>query len=335
MPEPPAAGRRRDPAAGPRGPGLRPRPGPAARASPGSAARVAAYLAALLAAGLAVSTLPAGIGGDALQRALAAGDGERAAPYLLAGAALVALAFLFVTHLFLRHIERRPWSLLLPPGAGARRFAAGALAGAGMLALLAALLAAAGVLRFSGGAGREAGAVPALLGWGAATLAIVLLQSGAEEVACRGYLLHALARWRGAAAALVGSSVIFGLLHGLNPGVTPAALANTALVGLLLGLIRLRGTLWAAIGFHAAWNFLMGFVLAQPVSGVRWPGLLATAAEGSPALTGGEFGLEASLPLAALIALAIAGLLIRPGHARALARLEAESRGEECGPGTS
>lgn len=294
-------------------------PDPIASVAPSPAARAVAYLAALLAAGLLVSILPAVLGGGELLRALAEGDVTRSAPFLLAASFLVATAFLAVTHLFLRRVDRQPWAWLLPPRRRGRDLATGALAGCGLVLLLMASLYLAGTLSLRGEGGAAGATAP--LVWGGTTLAIVLLQSGAEEIACRGYLLRALAEWRGTGAALLASSMIFSLLHGLNPGTTPVALLNTALIGLLLGLIRLRRSLWTAIGFHAAWNYLIGFVLALPVSGIRWPGLLAVRVAGSPAWTGGDFGPEASLWLTGLLALAIVGMRVWRGDERACGRL--------------
>jgi hypothetical protein len=67
--------------------------------------------------------------------------------------------------------------------------------------------------------------------------------------------------------------------------------------------------LWLAIGIHAAWNFTQGWVFSAPVSGGEAPlGLLITRREGPDWLTGGDFGLEASV--VAMIVATIAGVLM-------------------------
>jgi hypothetical protein len=55
------------------------------------------------------------------------------------------------------------------------------------------------------------------------------------------------------------------------------------------------------IGLHAAWNFTQGFIFDVPVSGLDQDGLVEAQLSGPVLLSGGAFGLEASL-----IALAIA-----------------------------
>jgi membrane protease YdiL (CAAX protease family) len=76
-----------------------------------------------------------------------------------------------------------------------------------------------------------------------------------EELLFRGYILQNLGESMPRWGALLLSSVLFGLFHGLQA--TPLDLVEIALGGLMLGLMRLAtGTLWLAIGFHAAWDFV-------------------------------------------------------------------------------
>jgi hypothetical protein len=92
------------------------------------------------------------------------------------------------------------------------------------------------------------------------------------------------------------------------------------LIGGVIGLIRLRLSLWGAVGFHAAWNLILAFVLGQPVSGLILPGLLATQIAGPALVTGGEFGPEASVILTALALLGGWGLWRWRGWDRAVRR---------------
>ena len=67
--------------------------------------------------------------------------------------------------------------------------------------------------------------------------------------------------------------------------------------------------LWLAIGIHAAWNFTQGWVFSIPVSGGDAPlGLLITRRIGPDWLTGGDFGLEASV--VAILVATLAGVLM-------------------------
>jgi hypothetical protein len=49
------------------------------------------------------------------------------------------------------------------------------------------------------------------------------------------------------------------------------------------------------MGFHAAWNFTQGFIWDVPVSGFDVHGLVTARLDGPVLLSGGPFGLEASV----------------------------------------
>lgn len=129
-----------------------------------------------------------------------------------------------------------------------------------------------------------------------------------EELTYRGYILQNLhAEW-GTIVALIASSVLFGIFHGLNPNVTLLALVNISLAGILLAACYLvTRELWLPMAFHFSWNFLQGPVLSLPVSGLPTGGLLLTETGGNALLTGGAFGPEGGLLSTATMSL---GLLI-------------------------
>jgi membrane protease YdiL (CAAX protease family) len=122
-----------------------------------------------------------------------------------------------------------------------------------------------------------------------------LLQGGLEEWIVRGYIYHTLReRWRPGLAALV-SSVLFALLHAVNPHVSTVALLNVVLAGMVLAaLVERTGSLWSATLAHGAWNFALACLLSLPVSGVRLFHLFDVTATGNSGLTGGGFGPEGS-----------------------------------------
>jgi uncharacterized protein len=128
-----------------------------------------------------------------------------------------------------------------------------------------------------------------------------LIQGGVEEWVFRGYMYSALKeRWSWWAAALV-TALGFGLLHGLNPNFSVAALLNTCLAGVLLALLVERsGSLWAAVLAHGVWNFSVASLASLPVSGLEVFHLLNATVTGPEPLTGGGFGPEGSLLLTAL-----------------------------------
>lgn len=89
-------------------------------------------------------------------------------------------------------------------------------------------------------------------------LAAFIVQSAGEEVLFRGYMLSALTRRGGVVWAVVVSSIVFGLYHIPYPVMQ---LISAALIGAVLSLFVLRtGSLWSAMGLHAAWNFCLGLI---------------------------------------------------------------------------
>ncbi len=115
-----------------------------------------------------------------------------------------------------------------------------------------------------------------------------------EELAFRGYVLQNLRQEWGSPVALLTSSFLFAVLHGLNPHFTPLALVGIALAGVFMAYgYLLTGSLWLPIAFHFAWNFAQGPLFSFPVSGLASEGLLLLERGDSPSLiTGGAFGPE-------------------------------------------
>ena len=192
--------------------------------------------------------------------------------------------------------------------------------GLGVVVALAVVLmmAAAGGLRWSA----QPGSAGAWLVGGVSSLLFLTLPAAAEEALLRGYPLQALAEAWGASAALLVTSVSFGVLHFGNPDVTWLGLANIAAAGLLLGAVYLRtGSLWWATGVHVGWNWGHGYLADVPVSGLE---LFDTpfydgVALGPWWLGGGGFGPEGSA-LATVVLLAATavcwwGPWLRPGAA--------------------
>lgn len=148
-------------------------------------------------------------------------------------------------------------------------------------------------------------------------LAIAVTSGVAEEVFLRGIIFRHLEAVLGSGIALALSALLFGVLHLGNPNASwTAALAIAVEAGVLLGaLYMLTRRLWAAIGMHAGWNFTQGWLYGLPVSGMRDDGLVDGVLDGPVWLTGGAFGLEASV-LAMVIATAAGALVLRLAIAR-------------------
>lgn len=97
----------------------------------------------------------------------------------------------------------------------------------------------------------------------------VLIQSSAEELACRAFMYQ---RLRGAyarpAVALVGNPALFAVLHLMNSGVTALSVFNIFLVGLLFSMcVYYFDSFWMVAAIHTSWNFTQNILLGLPNSG--------------------------------------------------------------------
>ncbi|MBS1840689.1 MAG: CPBP family intramembrane metalloprotease [Acidobacteria bacterium] len=137
-----------------------------------------------------------------------------------------------------------------------------------------------------------------ILQWGALWLVASILIALPEEFLFRGYTQHTLAEGIGFWPAAIILSVLFGLMHKLNPGENWIGVMNIVFTGLLWAFsLRRTGTLWFAVGWHAAFDFGESFLFSVPNSGGVFEGHLsnATFAPGRAWLTGGDVGPEASV----------------------------------------
>lgn len=118
-----------------------------------------------------------------------------------------------------------------------------------------------------------------------------------EELLFRGVLFRIVEEWLGSWVALLVSSLVFGLVHLINPAATlTGAIFIAVEAGILLGAAYMvTRRLWMSMGFHLAWNYTQSAVFSGIVSGSDAdPGLIRPVIEGPVLLTGGQFGLEAS-----------------------------------------
>jgi membrane protease YdiL (CAAX protease family) len=134
------------------------------------------------------------------------------------------------------------------------------------------------------------------------------VQAAGEEILFRGMLLSDIAVRRGPLAAVVLSSLLFALSH-FDGHDTVLQVLNLTLFGAFLALVAMTDRdLVGACGWHAGWNWLLCLGFSLPLSGseFRPPGILATLVPVGPTwMTGGEFGLEASVFATVLLSLGI------------------------------
>ncbi|MBI9063806.1 MAG: CPBP family intramembrane metalloprotease [Marinilabiliaceae bacterium] len=150
-----------------------------------------------------------------------------------------------------------------------------------------------------------------LLDWNSLGYAwmLFLLVALCEEVFVRGYVLNNLLSVTNRYLALVISSIIFMLMHGLNPNMSGLGWLNLFLAGLLLGSTYVyTQNLWFPISLHLFWNFIQGSVLDYNVSGLDINSILSFEFTSVTSLNGGKFGFEGSIICTILSLIAIIGI---------------------------
>lgn len=94
------------------------------------------------------------------------------------------------------------------------------------------------------------------------------IQSTSEEVLVRGILTRVLFDKYGRKVAILFPSILFGLLHLGNEGVTILSTLNTILVGIFFAkLLFYSDNIMLTSGVHAGWNFSMAMIYGLNVSG--------------------------------------------------------------------
>ncbi|HEX6864505.1 MAG TPA: CPBP family intramembrane glutamic endopeptidase [Thermoanaerobaculia bacterium] len=276
-----------------------------------SALFLGAYLVVQVVLGVAIALFAQAVGSDFFKE----GGFTSSTEIQLLGMVLAAPFVVAVTFAFTWGLDRRPIGSIgarWPEGGSGKALVQALTVPLATLALLGSWLAAILLLppylaevRLGGVSGSFA-AGPAWWPLPPSLLLVLLLfgfliQGGLEEWIVRGYIYRALKeRWRPWVAALA-SSVLFALLHLLNPDVSPVALGNIVIAGMILAaLVEKSGSLWSATLAHGVWNFAVACLLSVPVSGVRIFHLLDVSIEGRSLLTGGPFGPEGSLVLTVL-----------------------------------
>ncbi|OKL50299.1 CPBP family intramembrane glutamic endopeptidase [Boudabousia marimammalium] len=150
-------------------------------------------------------------------------------------------------------------------------------------------------------------------------LGFFLVQGPFEEILFRGYLMPHFSKAKGILFSFVVSSLMFALLHGLNPGITVVPAINLVLAGLVFASIFYNwGSLWIAGFAHAVWNFSQGLIYGSLVSGLTMQGSVLTSVPipGKDFISGGNFGFEGSLVTSALgvILIVIFGMMAKKKH---------------------
>jgi membrane protease YdiL (CAAX protease family) len=209
-----------------------------------------------------------------------------------------------------RLIERRPVTELALPGMG-KELGIGLFIGAGLYAASVLVLIVMDIYKING-LNPVSYMLPAV--------AMALSAAVFEELLFRGVLFRIVEEWLGSWISLIVSSLVFGFVHLLNPEATlTGAIFIAVEAGILLGAAyMLTRRLWMSMGFHFAWNYTQSGIFSGVVSGADAdPGLIKDTIAGPALLTGGQFGLEASV-IAALFCtttgVILAIMAVRRGH---------------------
>ena len=207
------------------------------------------------------------------------------------GAMLAAI----IPSLVLAKVEQRPWrDYGLPPrNAFGKLFWVGALWGFAGITILVGSQYELHAFDFGHPVLHGARVVKFAAFWGL----MFLLVGFFEEFLLRGYTQFTLTRGLGFWPAAVVLSSAFGLIHYWNGGEEWTGLLAAAAIGFFFCLtLRRTGSLWFAVGFHAAWDWGETFFYSVPDSGTVFPGhLLSSSFRGPHWITGGSVGPEGSV----------------------------------------
>lgn len=210
---------------------------------------------------------------------------------------------MFAAAAIMSRIERRPMGEYGLPARDAfgRQFWSGAAWG--IVAITATMLLIAALHGFSFGSLALSGR--ALVGYALLWAIAFLLTGFSEEFLFRGYSQFTLASGMGFWPAAILLSLFFGAGHLGNTGEAWPGALSAALIGFFFCFtLRRTGTIWFAVGLHAAWDYGETFVYGVPDSGLVAPGhLLNSSFHGPRWLTGGKVGPEASVACFVVISL--------------------------------
>lgn len=125
-----------------------------------------------------------------------------------------------------------------------------------------------------------------------------MIQGFEEEFLLRGILMNQMAARGKIRIAILANSLIFSIFHLGNAGFDLMASVNIFLMGLVFSLIfYLEDSLYLVGAAHSFWNMAMANIYGIPVSGnspTKFT-LFNTSLKGPEIISGGSFGIEASI----------------------------------------
>ena len=128
------------------------------------------------------------------------------------------------------------------------------------------------------------------------SIGIFTIVALSEELLIRGYVLSNLMASCNKYLALIISSIIFSLMHGLNPNINWFGFIDLFLAGILLGGSYIyTKNLWFPIALHFSWNFFQGTIFGFNVSGLNGYSIIIIGHHQNTIWNGGAFGFEGSV----------------------------------------
>jgi membrane protease YdiL (CAAX protease family) len=212
----------------------------------------------------------------------------------------LAILILGATFAMARIEGRSPWSYGLAGAHATRQLVTGFVAGFMLFSTLVGLLVLQNGFVFDGLALKGG----SILGFAFYWAVVDFMVGFVEENLFRGYLQYTLARGIGFWPAVLVCSVVFGLAHVPNPGENVVGISAIVLTGVFFSLcLRLTGSLWWVIGFHAALDWVQDFLYGTSNSGndLLAGHLFATHPAGPSRVSGGADGPEGSLTAVVLV----------------------------------
>ncbi len=132
---------------------------------------------------------------------------------------------------------------------------------------------------------------------------LTLFTSISEEVVFRAMIVREIAvKWNWLIASLLGG-IVFGFMHLLSI-LNKVTIINAlwillaaVIASILFTAMYVRfHSLWVPIGFHMGWNFCLQAILGTTMSGKESTfGMFTSNLSGNMFITGGQFGIEASI----------------------------------------
>jgi membrane protease YdiL (CAAX protease family) len=200
---------------------------------------------------------------------------------------------LLITWIVRVRLNRRSWSGLALPPPQLARLALGALAGFLLIVVAALVEYELGWLHaIHIDTGLHRGVNRSL--WMLLAIAPSLAVGFSEELAFRGYVFGTFAERMPIWAAAISMSVIFALAHFSLSGFDPAFVIAVTTISFMFLLFRfVTGSLWFAMGFHAAWDWTQTYLVGLSTTGVKHnPALVEIAQTGPRFWVGSQQAIE-------------------------------------------